>query len=243
MRLQLCGRFAMLVGDARVEGDLPGRQGRLALAYLATRRERAVRRDELLEAIWPDSQPPAAEAALRALVSKLRKVLAPGGVDGRDELRLVLPHGSVIDIEHARRAIHRAESAIALRDWAAAWGPSQVTLMTARRGFMPGEDCDWVKEVRGELADLHRRALEAYGTSALELGGTELAAAERAGRSLVRLEPYRESGYRLLMLALARQSNPGQAILIYEDLRRLLSEELGIAPSETTQRVHFDLLR
>jgi DNA-binding SARP family transcriptional activator len=242
MRLQLCGRLALLVGDARVEGKLPGRQGRLALAYLATHRQRPVRRDELLEAIWPDAAPPAADAALRALLSKLRKVLAPAQIEGRDEARLVLPPGSVIDIEHARRAIHRAESAIALGEWGAAWGPSQVTLMTARRGFMPGEDCEWVEEVRTELADLHRRALEAYGRAALELGGTELAAAERAGRALVRLEPYRESGYRLLMTALARQSNPAAAILVYEDLRKRLAEDLGIAPSETTQRVHLELL-
>jgi DNA-binding SARP family transcriptional activator len=226
-----------------VEGKLPGRQGRLALAFLGTHRERPVRRDELLGAIWPGTPPPAADSALRALLSKLRKVLAPAQVEGRDEQRLVLPPGSVIDIEHARRAIHRAESAIASCDWAAAWGPSQVTLMTARRGFMPGEECEWVEEVRAELSDLYRRALEAYGGSALELGGAELAAAERAGRALVRLEPYRESGYRLLMRALARQSNPGAAILVYEDLRRLLAEELGIAPSETTQAVHLELLR
>ncbi|HEY1597429.1 MAG TPA: winged helix-turn-helix domain-containing protein, partial [Thermoleophilaceae bacterium] len=143
MRLQLCGRLAVVVGESRVEAKLPGRQGRLALAYLGTRRERPVRRDELVEAIWPDTQPPAADAALRALLSKLRKVLAPAEIEGREEPRLVLPAGAIVDIEHARRAIHRAESAIALGHWAAAWGPSQVTLMTARRGFLPGEECDW----------------------------------------------------------------------------------------------------
>ena len=99
---------------------------------------------------------------------------------------------------------------------------------------MPGEDREWAEEVRSELADLHRRALEAYGTSALELSGTELAAAERAGRALVRLEPYRESGYRLLMTALARQSNPAP--------RRRLADELGIAPSQPTQSLHLELL-
>jgi len=36
------------------ERDFPGRQGRIAFVYLAAHRHRAVARDELLSAIWPD---------------------------------------------------------------------------------------------------------------------------------------------------------------------------------------------
>ena len=46
---------------------------------------------------------------------------------------------------------------------------------------------------------MHLRALETYAEAALGIGGTELAAAVRVGRELVRLEPYRESGYRILI--------------------------------------------
>ena len=51
------------------------------------------------------------------------------------------------------------------------------------------------------------QALEVIGRAGLSMGGTQLASAERAARSLIEAEPYRESGYVLLMEALALQGN------------------------------------
>src|SRR5438105_8373872 len=55
-RVQLCGRFVVELDGRRVEDELPGRQGRLAFAYLVCARNRSVTRDELLEALWPDGR-------------------------------------------------------------------------------------------------------------------------------------------------------------------------------------------
>ncbi|MEA2172220.1 MAG: family transcriptional regulator, regulator of embCAB operon, partial [Solirubrobacteraceae bacterium] len=61
--IALCGRLAATVDGVAVEERLRGRQGRLLFAYLVLHRDRAVRRDELLEAIWSGSgAPPAADA-------------------------------------------------------------------------------------------------------------------------------------------------------------------------------------
>jgi len=59
---------------------------------------------------------------------------------------------------------------------------------------------------------------------------------------LTELAPYRETGHRLLMEALARRGNVAEALRAYERLRVLLREELGIAPSPTVQSVHRRLL-
>jgi pentatricopeptide repeat protein len=59
---------------------------------------------------------------------------------------------------------------------------------------------------------------------------------------LTELAPYRETGHRLLMEALARRGNVAEALRAYEKLRVLLREELGIAPSPTVQGVHQRLL-
>ncbi|HYA08911.1 MAG TPA: BTAD domain-containing putative transcriptional regulator, partial [Gaiellaceae bacterium] len=67
-------------------------------------------------------------------------------------------------------------------------------------------------------------------------------AADRAGRELVRREPYRESGYRLLMEALVGQGNPAEALQVYEELRSRLREDLGVAPSGQAQDLHRRLL-
>ncbi len=67
-------------------------------------------------------------------------------------------------------------------------------------------------------------------------------AAERDARRLIELEPYRESGHRLLMKALARRGERAEALLVYEGLRSFLREELGTAPSASSQAVHRRLL-
>src|SRR5581483_8898035 len=141
---------------------LPGRQGRLLVIYLVLHRLRTIRRDELIDALWPDEPPAAADAALSALLSKLRRLFPDGALAGRGELRLMLPADAHVDLEVAREAIHRAESALAQRQWHRAWGASQGPLFTARRGFLPDEDADWVRGVQLELDALYLRALECY---------------------------------------------------------------------------------
>ena len=65
----------------------------------------------------------------------------------------------------------------------------------------------------------------------------------RAGRRLVELEPYRETGHCILMDALDRQGNTAEALLVYETLRCRLRDDLGITPSQATQDLHRRLLR
>jgi SARP family transcriptional regulator, regulator of embCAB operon len=242
VRIQLCGALALEVDGRRVEAGLPGRQGRLLFAYLVLHRLRPVRRDELVDALWPGELPAAADVALRALLSKLRRLLPPNALARGADLHLLLPRDSRIDLEVARAAIHRAESALAREEWGRVWGASQAALFTARRGFLPHEDADWAVAVRLELETLYLRSLECYVHASLGIGGCELAAAERAGRELVRAAPFRESGFRLLMHALARSGNRAEALRVYEVLRGRLRDELGVIPSPETVALHALLL-
>ena len=118
-----------------------------------------------------------------------------------------------------------------------------VALFIAEREFLPGEDAVWIDEERTLLAEIRLRALEAYVAAAFGTGGTELPAAVRAGRQLVRLVPLRESGYQLLMQALAAQGNVAEALRVYADLSAMLRDELGVSPCATTQAVYDQLLR
>lgn len=240
-RIQLCGHLVVRLNGRRVEGELPGRQGRLLFAYLTLNRRRAVTRPELAGALWPVAPPTAADSALNAVLSKLRRVVGSETLDGRGELRLVLP-GAWVDTEAALEAIHRAEGAVARRAWVEVWGPARVALHVARRGFFPAEEAPWADEQRHVLADVELRALEAIAESSLGLDAAEHDSALRSGRDLVRLSPYRESGYRLLMRALAAEGNTAEALGVYDQLRVRLRDELGAAPSRPTQALHRTLL-
>jgi len=240
-RVQLCGPLLVERDEQRLDGRLPGRQGRLLFAYLTVHRHRVVDRAELVEAVWPTGAPASSDTALNALLSKLRAVLGEGILPRGATLRLEL--GSAwVDVEVAAAAIHRAESAVALGEWVRAWGPALVALFVAEREFLPGEDAGWVDEQRRQLGELRLRALDSYAAAALGIGGTELAAANRAARQLVQLAPFRESGYRYLMQALARQGNVAEALGVYSSLCDLLRDELGAVPSPSTRAVYEELV-
>jgi SARP family transcriptional regulator, regulator of embCAB operon len=230
------------IGGQRLETTLPGRQGRQLFAYLVLNRHRLVGRDELVEALWP-GQPSAGETGLNPLISKLRKALGASVVDGRSSLRLRLDAEARVDVEVAEAAVHKAESRLALGADASAWGPSLVALFIAEREFLPGDEAPWIDDQRSRLGEIGRRALEAYALAALGTGGTELPAAVRAGRQLVKLLPLRETGYLVLMRALAVQGNVAEALRVYADLCEVLRDQLGVSPSEATQAVHLSLLR
>ena len=57
----LCFESLGVLVDSR---RFPGRQGRVAFAYLACEHDRAVTRDELIELLWPELPPRAYGVAL-----------------------------------------------------------------------------------------------------------------------------------------------------------------------------------
>ena len=240
--VQLCGTLVVSLGGRRVEQLLPGRKGRLLFVYLVLNRTRDVTSGELVEALWADGAPEQAEATLRTLISKVRRAIGSDALGRGGRYRLSLPRDVRVDLEVARDAIHRAESAAAGSDWQGAWAPAQVALITAGRDFLPGEESPWIAETRRSLRELENRALECYAAASLGVGGTELPIAERTARRLVEREPFHESGHRLLMETLVAQGNVADALLVYEQLSAVLREELGADPSPATKELHRSLL-
>lgn len=214
----------------------------MLFAFLVVNRARPLRRDELLEAIWPDALPATPELSLSALLSRLRRVLGEGALEGRSEVRLVLPADAWVDVEAAVEAIHRAESALAAGDWERAYAPAVVARRIATRDFLTGEDGPWLEEVRRSLDEILLRALECDALASLGIGGAELPIAVHTARELVARAPARESGHRVLMEALEASGDPAEALRVYEALRHMLREELGTIPSTRTQAVHDRLL-
>jgi SARP family transcriptional regulator, regulator of embCAB operon len=242
VRIQLCGRLVVELDERRVEDALPGSKGRLLFTYLVLNRLRRVERDELLMAVYGEEATPDHHPRLNVLLSKLRRAVGPGVLIGRSEIELVLPPAAFVDVDAALEAAHRAESHVANGEWADAWGPSGVAYHVASRPLLQGQDRPWLDEWRRRLDDVRLRGLECFASARLGLGGPALPQAEGCGRRLIELAPYRETGHRILMEALERQGNVAEALLVYDRLRVLLREELGVAPSPTVQDVYRRLL-
>jgi DNA-binding SARP family transcriptional activator/DNA-binding CsgD family transcriptional regulator len=243
-RIQLCGHLEIEIEGERLEGALPGRQGRLLFAYLALNRERPVRRDELVDALWPETDPTAAEGLLRPALSRLRKAIGGDRVAGRGEPALVLPEGAWVDWEAARQGLVATRAGAAVGDWRAAVTEASAVVEIADRGLLPELEAEWLDERRRELAELRVEALEALATAGVALGTpTDVAAAERAARAAVEAAPFRESARAALMEALRASGNVAEAIRAFDDLRTMLSDELGTTPGARLVRLNEELLK
>ena len=141
-----------------------------------------------------------------------------------------------------RRGASPHEAAQARLEWPAVWVAARIAQHIAVRPFVAGEEAPWIDDRRRQLEGTYLRALELAAHASLLIGGGELDTAERSTRSLVLRAPFRESGYRYLMEVLAARDNRAEALHVYDQLRTLLRDELGAAPSRATQSLHSTLL-
>jgi DNA-binding SARP family transcriptional activator len=249
LRIYLMGEVQVENGDRLLrESKLGGPQGRFVLAHLVTERKRAVTQAELAEALWPDSLPASWQLALSAIVSRLRAGLASVGLPrGRiignafGCYQFTPPGETWVDVEAAMAGLDAAEGAIAAGNPRAAYGPSLIATTILLRPFLAGHESPWIDERRALLASSLVRALDCR-VEALAANDEPTQAITHA-REAVRLEPYRESGYRRLMRLLAANGDGAEAARAYQQCRALLDKELGVAPSAETESLYNEITR
>ena len=227
-------RDGAVVGEKR----LPGRQGPLALVFLALERGRPVPIDELADAVWGEKLPRAWETALSALVSKLRSslgVLGVGVTTVSGRYQLTLPVDAWVDVEAARVALDEAEGRVARGRPRDAWGPANVAAAITSRSLLAGTEAEWVARARTNLLGARVRAMSCLASAALANAEWPLAA--QFARTQVELEPFRETGWQQLMQAHAGAGNRAEALRAYAECRALLEKELGVAPARETDAI------
>ncbi|HYI18930.1 MAG TPA: AAA family ATPase [Solirubrobacteraceae bacterium] len=244
-RVHLCGRLQLEWDGERLDAGLPGRQGRLLLAFLTLHRDRLVRRDELVEALWPDEIAPSqGDALLRPLLSRLRRALGdPDRLEGRRELAVGFPEDTWVDRESVRDAVRRSGAAYGAGDARAGWDAARDALAIAERGLLPGLEADWLGPFRAELEEQRIQLLETTARAGAQLGHGELPAAEEAARRAVEAAPFRESARVALLDVLRRRGNVAEALVAFDEFRLFLRDELGTPPGRDLIALHEDLLR
>ena len=227
VRVRVCGRLEVEWDGQRLEDALAGRQTRALVAYLTLHRDRPVRRDELIDALWAGDARANGDALLRPVLSKVRRALGPERLQGRDELALSFPEDTWVDWEGAQAGLQRARERRSAGEHAAAWEAARAALEIVERGLLPGFEAEWIERFRGELEELRCQLLETVAITGTHLGDADLVVAEQAARRAVELSPFRESARMALIEVLRRRGNLAEALVAYEEVRTLLRDELG----------------
>ncbi len=233
-----------LTGGLRVEGpggtlvdrDLPGAQGRLALAALVVQRG-PLARDQLADMLWDEQLPRRWTGALHALVSKLRSQLASIGLaDAVSSVggtyALVLPPNTWIDLEDALRRLDRAEGALRHGDAATATAEATVSSGILQRPPLAGIDGEWAERQRRRISTAYYRTCVVLAEAWLERGDHALAAT--VAETAISLDPLREIGYRLVMRAEWERGDRAAALRAFARCEQMMADVLGAAPSPET---------
>ena len=247
LRIYLSGEVqAERDGRLLRESKLGGPQGRFVIAYLVSERKRAVTQGEPAEALWPESLPPSWTVALSAIISRLRASLATLGLVRSQIIgnafgcyQFSAPADTWVDLEAALAGVDAAAGFVATGNPQAAYGPSLIATTILRRPFLAGDYGPWAEGRRVVLAAALVRALDSRVEALAANGEVELALTH--AREAVRMEPYRESGYRRLMRMQARNGDRGEAIRSYLECKRRLESELGVGPSKDTEALYREI--
>ncbi|MEV6610838.1 BTAD domain-containing putative transcriptional regulator [Kutzneria sp. NPDC051319] len=201
--------------------------------------------DDLLGALWGDEHPHTGRGAVRNYLHRLRRVL--GAI--ADEPAIVLRGGGYVlrtdelssDVARFR---HHVRSARRIRrSGGAEEAASELRLALGEWQGQPlgGARGAAVDELRDGLERERVDALELLAEIDLELG--RHAEAIDLVTEGVRQQPFRERLHEFLMLALCRSGRQAEALVVYDRLRRLLADELGVEPSSGLRAVYADILR
>ncbi len=229
VRLTLLDGFELHLGASAV--DVPVSAQRV-VAYLALR-TRPRQRAALAAALWVDLTEDRAAANLRAALWKLGEI--------RDRViavranQLCLADEVAVDViamvQEARDLLDARQSTQRAR-LAGRWGSR---LDRFSRDLLPDWDEDWIVFERERVRQLRVHAVEALSEQ-LRCSGRHAEAVE-AGLAAVASDPLRESAQRVLIEAHLAEGNVAEARRQFERFRRILQDDLGVAPSPTLTRL------
>ncbi|MET9625858.1 BTAD domain-containing putative transcriptional regulator [Lentzea sp. NPDC006480] len=241
-------RFGVL---GPVEARLPdggpvavgGPQVRSLLAMLLMDAGRTVSVGRLVEGLYGADPPADATHALQSQISRLRRGLRGGALVefGPAGYRLAVSPDSV-DAHRFARLTGQGREALAAGDPARAAALLGEALSLWRGPALADVlDAPFAEVVSARLAEERLAGVEDRAEAALALGEHHAVAAELS--ELVREHPLRERARALLMRALYAGGRQAEALAVFDDARRMLSEELGVDPSAELAEAHLSILR
>ncbi|HYF78541.1 MAG TPA: BTAD domain-containing putative transcriptional regulator [Symbiobacteriaceae bacterium] len=231
LRLQLLGPVQVAVGGEVVQGWRTVK-ARDLIAYLALAGDRPATRDQLMEALWPDTDLESAHALLHTTIYYLRRALRPVG------------EGLITFAGGAYRLDRERVSTDLDRFWKLTAAGGETAWREAvdlyRGDLLEGIDYQWAEAPRVRVRTACLDALRNLSAH-LRATGRPAEAVESLQR-LITLDPLAEEGHLGLMECYAALGNRNAALHQYRTLVHMLDEELGLEPGPEAQALYRRLI-
>ncbi|WP_454856564.1 BTAD domain-containing putative transcriptional regulator [Promicromonospora soli] len=241
MQIRMLGPFEVrLRDDDGAVADVPGARLRALLIALALEPGHPVQRTTLVDWIWGEHPPSEATNALQRLVSRLRKVLPDGVVEGQPNGYRLLVEPDAVDAVRFERLAGQAH---------ADDGPRRVQLLREALTLWRGAAMQDVGLAGSAALDAAVTRLDELRLAAMEdRFDAEIGLGHGADlvpelTDLVAAHPMRERLVAALMRSLAAAGRDTDALLLYQRTREALADALGVDPSPELSDLHVALLR
>jgi DNA-binding SARP family transcriptional activator/Tfp pilus assembly protein PilF len=215
---------------------------RVVLAALLLRANATVSIDRLVEHLWGAAPPATARKNAQLYVLRLRRILDDENIiETRSDGYALRLRPEQLDLLRFRQLIRAAQDARDTGDPAAELD-LLVDALRCWRGTaiddIPSESLQ--QEYVAQLAEERLQARERYLEVCLELGRHR----EIIGLlgQLTRENPWQESFWELLLLALHRSGRLADALETYRTVHRMFTDELGVEPGRRLRQIHQTLL-
>lgn len=244
LRVETLGRVQVTRGGESISRSLNAKTLALLIYLVVTARSQS--REHLATLLWGEMNEQEAQTNLRKALSLLRPIAGPALLFEKSTVEFdpTAPHWlDVRELEHAAENLERAGKSGAPTSNL----PANEAAGLYRGEFLAGlvvknaPDFEvWVLEERERYRLLAVQVLEKAIQEGLTAGASDaaLAALDR----LLALDVWNERAYRQKMMLLAKRGQKLQALAQYSELRKILSDEFGVEPTEETTTL-FERIR
>ncbi|MDB4895292.1 MAG: hypothetical protein JWN15_1554 [Firmicutes bacterium] len=248
LRIHLFGQFQVLVAGQPVpNNEWRGQMPRTLLQYLAARPDAQSTSEELMDALWSHLPAERARPNLQETVRRLRAILAAhaGGVATTllpyTGTGYRLPDGAWTDLGALHQQVREVRRLQAQDPEAALARLEQTELPASDAVLIEQPYADWAIAAR-ERAHQDTMALRLLHGDLLLRAGRARAALDCL-RTVLEMEPVRESTAQLAIQIAVDLGDRVAALDIFDRCRRALAEDLGVDPMPETLAVYTRVLQ
>ncbi len=250
LRIETLGVFRVFRGDSLIEEkEWDRHQPRQVLKAIVSYGGQRIPKEILIDELWPDEGPPAAEKNFKTTLQRLRKSLEPfthkdfgsSYVHLHNNLVFLDPELCQVDINQFLSHLKMAEEKEKRGDVKAALSHYTEAMELYKGEFLPEElYAPWVDKKREELREKYIKLLNKMANLHERQGAVKKSI--DCYKRAIQTDPILEESYQRLMSFYSGKGMHNDALRIYEECKKALKKGLKSKPDLTTEAIHKKVL-